>query len=252
MGFANHVRRHSPRIWFFFKFLRYKYSKGERELRLVRHLVQDQKIAVDIGSSIGLYARELGKHAPKVLAFEANPRVAAFARSVARRNVEVINVALSAADGQRALRIPINRRNNPVDDLATIEARNSLQCGKTMTIDVATKRLDGYNLPSCGFIKIDVEGHEEAVLEGAKRVIEIHRPTLMIELEDRHNPGIINRVTDRLSRSNYAIYFLSEGRLRPFAEFNRHHHQDINNFIFVPKESVPGGLTRFLVSRPQL
>jgi FkbM family methyltransferase len=259
MGFANHVRQHSPRVWFFFKFLRYKYAKGERELRLVRHFVRDQRIALDIGSSIGIYARELAKHAPKVFAFEANPRVAAFARSVARRNVEIINVALSAVDGQMVLRIPINHRNNPVDDLATVEVKNSLQHDKMITINVATKRLDDYDLPSCGFIKIDVEGHEESVLDGAKRVLEVHRPILMIELDDRHNPGTIKRVTDRLSQLSYIAFFLSDSRLQPFEEFNRHDHQNIkaikqehrrkveyiNNFIFVPKEAVSTVISRF-------
>ena len=37
----------------------------------------------------------------KVIAFEANPQVAAFARMVAARNVEVVNVALSSRRAAR-------------------------------------------------------------------------------------------------------------------------------------------------------
>jgi FkbM family methyltransferase len=262
MSFADYVRRYNPQLWFFFKHLRYKYVKGERELRFMRLLVQDDKIAIDIGSSIGLYAKELAKHTSKVFAFEANPLVASFAKQIAPRNVEVINVALSSRDGRMTLRIPINHRNNPVSDLATVEAKNELPYEKIITVDVATKRLDDYDFSSCGFIKIDVEGHEEAVLDGGWRLIETHRPVLMIELVDSFNPGTIKRVNDRLSDLSYAAYFLSEDRLQPFEKIGRDFEQkinaigrrpssrsrkaeNVNNFIFLPKEAVSMILKRF-------
>jgi FkbM family methyltransferase len=256
MGFATHVRRHCPRLWFHFKFLRYKYLRGEREIRLLARLVPKDRIAIDIGSSIGLYSRELARHVPKVVAFEANAAVADFARLVAAPNVEIVNVALSANDARAELRIPINAKGDAINDLATVEARNNSHPGEALTIEIATKRLDDYDFPDCGFIKIDVEGHEEAVLDGAMRLIKKQRPILMIELVDAHNSGTIKRVVDRCSRLSYAAYFLSrEGRLRPFAEFDEALHQNmklaeglssrrrrkleyINNFIFVPNEDV--------------
>jgi hypothetical protein len=39
----------------------------------------------------------MARHAGKVVAFEVNPMVAQFARTVAPRNVEIVNVALSSA-----------------------------------------------------------------------------------------------------------------------------------------------------------
>lgn len=255
MQFATHLRRSSPRLWFHFKFLKYKYLKGERELRLLARLAPSDKLAVDIGSSIGLYSRELARHASKVIAFEANPSVAEFARMVAPRNVEVVNVALSANDARMVLRIPINAKGRTVDDLATVEVKNNSCIGGTCAVEVSSKRLDDYDLSDCGFIKIDVEGHEEAVLDGATRLIETQRPILMIELVNAHNGGIIERVVDRLSGLSYSAYFLSRGRLAPVAEFDEAFHQNVKladglsprrrrkieyiaNFIFVPAEAV--------------
>ena len=218
MGVAKHVRRIAPRFWFSCKCLRYKFYNGEPEIRLVRHLLPRGELALDIGSSIGIYSREMAKYAVRVVAFEANPRVAAFARQVAPHNVEVVNVALSSAGGKTTLRIPLNRRDDTIDDLATIEPTNRLNSGPVVAQEVATKPLDDFGFTGCGFIKIDAEGHEEAVLSGGMGLIETQRPVMMIELDDRFNPGIIARVTERLSRFSYGAYLSADGGLRPLAE----------------------------------
>ncbi|MGA8614676.1 MAG: FkbM family methyltransferase [Xanthobacteraceae bacterium] len=231
MSIARQVRRISPRTWFYFKSLRYKYYNGEPEIWIVRDLLSKRNLAIDVGSSIGIYSRELAKHAARVVAFEANPRVAKFARLVAPSNVAVENVALSSATGETTLRIPINRRNNAVDDLATIEPKNPLQSDVVVTEKVATKRLDDYGFPGCDFIKIDVEGHEEAVLDGAARLIDTQRPVIMIELDDRFNPGIINRVSERLKSFQYSGYRFFDGGLHRLDDSGR---DENHNFIFIP------------------
>jgi FkbM family methyltransferase len=255
VGFASHVRRVNPRLWFFFKFLRYKHLRGEPEIRALPSFVPRGRMAIDVGSSLGLYSRALAPLVPKVMAFEANPTIARFASALAPQNVEVVNIALSAAAGRATLRIPLNARGFTTDDLATIEQKQELSGAKYVTIDVPTKPLDDYEFPDCGFIKIDVEGHEEAVLDGATHLVERHRPTLMIELDESFNPGTIARVTARLSRLAYEGYFLSGRRMRPIAEFRVERHQNraavlalpphrrrnaefIVNFIFVPNEAA--------------
>jgi FkbM family methyltransferase len=258
LGIAAHVRRVSPRTWFFFKFLRFKYLIAEPEFLALRDFVPqgEAKMAIDVGSAIGLYSRALASLVPKVVAFEANPAVATFARAVAPRNVEVINVALSSLTQRTTLRIPVNRRGHTIDDLATIEPKNDFAGGKCITADVLSKPLDAFDFADCGFIKIDVEGHEEEVLEGAKNLIERSRPVLMIELVERHNPGTVERVTRRLSRLGYTGFFLSHGKWLPITEFHPQCDQDwgtilktpprlrrkahyVGNFFFVPLEAIP-------------
>jgi FkbM family methyltransferase len=247
MTIAAHVRRISPRFWFYCKFLRYKFYNGEHEIWKVRHFLTPDKVALDVGSSIGLYSCELARHAAKVIAFEANPTIAAFARRVSPGNVEVLNVALSSSQGETALRIPVNRRNNTIDDLATIEPANSLHSDRTVTEKVVTKRLDDYGFANCGFIKIDTEGHEEAVLDGANRLIETQRPVMMIELDNRFNPGITHRVMERLAKLHYAAYRFSDGRLRAVVDKDPVHSDSGVNFIFVPDEAKPRVMSHFAV-----
>lgn len=215
MNLAKQVRKLSPRTWFRFKLLRYKYYNGEREIWLVRHLPVEGKLAIDVGASIGLYARELARYAAQVIAFEANPRVAEFARHVLPSNVEVKSIALSRASGETTLRVPLNGRKNTVDELGTIEQSNVLPFDTLIIEKIETRKLDDYGYQNCGFIKIDVEGHEEAVLDGAMHLIERQKPILMIEIIERFNPGSFRRITERLSALDYKAYHFFRGHLQP-------------------------------------
>ena len=250
MNFDDALKRHRPRVWFRFKFLKYKYLKrGEPELWLIRHLVEPGTTALDVGASIGIYAAEMARYADKVIAFEANPQVAAFARSVAARNVEVINVALSSHAGRTTLTVPLNARGRAVTELASIAPK---QAGAGIAIDVETRRLDDFPIANCSFVKIDVEGHEEAVLDGASALIAAQRPVLMIELVEAFNPGVVARLTGRYAALSYRVFF-SKGELKPIVEFDAARDQDealmpsrdyVANFFFIPEEKCERVLAR--------
>lgn len=261
MNFDDALKHYAPRAWFRFKFLKYKYFKrGEPEIHVILHLVEPGTTAIDIGCSIGIYAAEMARYAGKVIAFEANPAVAQFARAVAPRNVEIVNLALSSAPGRAALKIPRSPKGETIDELATIEPGNPLHASDSDTIQVEMKRLDDMGIANCSFIKVDVEGHEEGVLDGASALIASQRPVLMIELDESLNKGALARLTARFAALDYRAFFLSQGNLRPVGEFDPAHHQDpknlmprhklargveyINNFLFVPEKKCWRTLAR--------
>jgi hypothetical protein len=115
--------------------------------------------------------------------------------------------------------------------------------------------LDEFQLPSIGFAKIDVEGHEIAVLEGAKNTLSVHRPVLLVELEERHRKNSIADTISYLERLGYRGYFVRGAKVLPVSEFNLASDQDlrtissgvtreslgryVNNFIFVHHQSTP-------------
>ena len=254
MNFDDALKHHLPRVWFQFQFAKYKhFGRGEPELKLVRHLIERGSTAIDIGLSIGMFANEMARHAGRVIAFEANPAVADFARGLLPRNVEVINAALSAQAGCTTLRIPRTTRGRAITELGTIAPENLLPGIDTISVEVATQRLDDQNIANCSFIKIDVEGHEEAVLDGAAHTITTQRPAVLVEINESSNAGGLARAIARFAAQSYGGFYLTRGRLRPIAEFDRARDQDdsllsygrgrlppgreyINNFIFVPEE----------------
>jgi FkbM family methyltransferase len=227
------IKRHFPSAWFWLKFLKYRHTrKGETEIRFLRHLVPPGCTAVDAGASFGFYATEIARYADRVLAFEANPSVAAFARRVARANVDVVNAALSSRDGHATLRIPLNRKARTTSELATIEPSNRLGDREVITVTVQTKRLDDCAILNCGFIKIDVEGHEERVIDGGWQLISRDRPILLIEISEAFNAGGLDRIEQRLLPLSYRGYALVGGRLRPVKDADPAIHGD--NVVFVP------------------
>jgi hypothetical protein len=86
------------------------------------------------------------------------------------------------------LSVPADQAGSDLEPLATPEHRYDNNC---RTFEVRCPRLDnlvGGSRP-VSLVKIDVEGHEADVLEGASELLERDRPALAVEIEQRHLVG---------------------------------------------------------------
>ena len=75
------------------------------------------------------------------------------------------------------------------------------------------RRLDGLDLPAPDLIKLDVEGHEAAVLSGAFRLLTRHRP--LIVFESWYNAANLEAMLDPLRFLNALEYRLYRPIWRP-------------------------------------
>ena len=223
---------------------------GEPEMRLLPALCDPAKPSVDIGANEGGYAWHMRRLSRGLHVFEPLPELArrlsnGFALD---RRVAVHQVALSDRVGTVQLRVPIqgDRANT---GLATIEPGNDLHGAGLQQFDVPMRTLDSYALQNIGFIKIDVEGHELAVLRGATGLIEASHPAFLIEAQDLHRADAVTSITSFLEGFGYHGMFLLAGQLHDIAAFDLalHQHPDaldammdrrpghilVNNFIFV-------------------
>src|SRR3954447_2477076 len=133
---------------------------------VIARLADPGELAVDVGANIGyvtsLLAWRVGPQG-KVVAFEPNPPVADRLHRHADDNGTVHRPAVSSAAGSSVLVVPEGFDRN--QGTATLEA-----AGEGVAVD--TTSLDAeLGASSVGVLKIDVEGHEAAVLEGASGLL---------------------------------------------------------------------------------
>jgi FkbM family methyltransferase len=225
----------------------------EQELYIAPLLCDQKKTSIDIGASEGIYTAHIIGSSRDCLAFEpleAKARELAEMANSLSLPVRVEAVALSDARGEATLRIL-----KEDEWRSTIERENPLENAAIYEIKVPTRRLDEYDLDAVGFIKIDVEGHELSIVKGASNTIEQHRPSMIIEIEDRHKPNAIRDVGTFLTTFGYEGYFLLDRALTPISRFDFQAHQNtdnisgwgansrkwglyVNNFLFIPAEDL--------------
>ena len=189
------------------------YVFGTHEPAVVRgleELVQPGWTVIDVGANIGyftlLMANRVGPRG-KVIAFE--PLAENFRilqeniRLNGHRNVVAENCALMSSSERVELR---SATPGAITWVASVRVK---QDSAVESESVEAISLDEYvqkkGIAKVDFLKIDVEGAEESVLEGATNVLSTDRPVLLIELheldrfKDKH-PAIL-----RLRSYNYQV-----------------------------------------------
>jgi FkbM family methyltransferase len=135
-------------------------------------------LVVEVGANIGTMTVPLSLNfAGKVLAFEPVARTAADLEANLKLN-EIDNVILELkACGAQAGRGEMVRLLEENRGMAQLNVTSS---GATIVTTIDAEAAARGNKIS--LIKIDVEGHEMAVLEGAQNVLRTHRPLVVCEL----------------------------------------------------------------------
>ena len=146
------------------------YERGETNL--LRSFLKPGMTVLDVGANVGYYtalaARMLGSHG-RVFAIEPYPpnfqRLDAWIRKNQAAQIHAFNFALGSEPGSAQMFSAFAETDAPVmvphnsPAVATVEVR---------TLDAC---LDEWKLDRVDFLKLDVDGSETAVLEGAKDTI---------------------------------------------------------------------------------
>ena len=159
-------------------------SYEEHFAELFRYLVSPDDRCVDVGANVGVHTVRLAKlvgSRGKVIAIEPDEELAHRARRNIMlnqlSNTHVINAAASdEAGGKVQLYRPDARDTNR--GRASL-LRHSYLTGSVTTVPVVT--IDEVCPGPVALIKIDVEGHEAAVVRGAAAKIDRYSPAIIFE-----------------------------------------------------------------------
>jgi FkbM family methyltransferase len=154
---------------------------GEPELAVLVTLMRRGGTAVDVGANQGFFAFALAQLADRVVAFEPNPDYALFARVMLRGRAEVHRLALSDKPGRATFHVPIDHDGTVLHLAGSLKGTHG-QFPRERSYEVEVRTLDSFALADVRFIKVDVEGSEREVLDGAKATIARDRPALLLEL----------------------------------------------------------------------
>ena len=144
-----------------------------------------KRTMIDIGANIGIFARPSAERFERVICFEP-----------VLKNFKVLQKNLETYNNVELHNLGLSDR----DQTATFELQ-TLKCGHTKQVaefvpnsefekhtgELTT--LDRFDFQDVDWIKIDVEGFENAVLEGSRNTIQRNRPWLLIEdngQQDQH------------------------------------------------------------------
>lgn len=189
------------------------------ETEVMAKLVKPGWTVVDIGANVGYYtlllANLVGKSG-RVVAFEPDPdNYSILCRNMklnSFENVETVRKAVTSSAGSKLLHLnPTNRGGS------------SLRAGFSTDGAVAVDclRLDDYfddGSSSVDFVKIDVEGAEGTVLDGARKLIDAHRDIIVMMEYRPEKLELFNtsplRLLREMARKSFRIYNLDSSGCR--------------------------------------
>lgn len=211
---------------FYYRYRAKKYAKYKTpELNLVKYLINADENSLDIGANLGLFTHFMTKYSKKVIALEPNPLPLRYLYNLVEDNVKVLPIAAGNKDKEIELIIPKSKKGWSSNG-ASIKAKNFKRFHK---IKVQSRKIDSLQLKELGLIKIDVEGFEKEVIEGAKETIKAQKPNLIIENEIIHHDDPTS-LFSILRNLNYEIFFCNNSR-----ELQKVNHQ----FEFLKKQKNP-------------
>jgi hypothetical protein len=191
---------------------------SESEVNVLRSFIKLGDTALDIGANIGDLTVPMSRFAGD------NGRVYAVESNIDTYHVLCANLALNGMRNVKALNCFI--ADSPDVDTSGPWGKFAF-VGEIWGAPVLS--LDSFELESCSFIKVDVDGKELQVLRSASHLIEKHRPVLYFEND---NQSASSALLDHVMSQQYDLYW----HPAPIFEPNNFFRNPVNHWA--PKNIV--------------
>jgi len=195
------------------------------EAELVQRLLAADEVFWDIGANVGYFtlaAAAALNHRGRIIAFE--PGKNAYARLTENlalnpwRNIQAFPVAVTDRGGEAVLHLAGDIADSSANLYQAAQTQAGCEVCRTVALDHFLRK---ENLPRPDLIKLDAEGAELAVLQGAAGLIQDSPPLWLMEMEEKNllAAGASKAaVADFLTACGYRAAHLSKGRWHAAAD----------------------------------
>jgi FkbM family methyltransferase len=198
---------------------------------LAGSFVQPGDVVWDVGANIGTFTFAAAMRRPRqVLAIEADPWLADLLRRTARLptyrgvDIQILCAAAGATDGVAHFLIAMRgRASNALEDSGGRSQMGGVR--ERLTVPVLSLATVADRRPPPDVIKIDVEGAEVAVLEGAAPLLDNAKPLIYCEVGAEQFAAVA-------ALANARSYALHDAQGRPTAR------ADAFNYFLVPRDRL--------------
>ncbi len=158
------------------------FETWEPEFHILHEFVSPGDWVIDVGANVGYYTKKfsdlVGPHG-RVIAVEPVPETFSFLASnvlqFAHRNVTLLNLA--ASDSAAIVRMEV-----PVDAAGLHDYFGAAITNAQSGMEIMTATLDSLNISRrIAVLKIDTEGHDDAVIAGAFALVSRDHPVMIVE-----------------------------------------------------------------------
>ena len=189
------------------------------------HHIFKSSAVIDIGANIGNHSLYFSDYFSKVFSFEPNPRtykVLALNSELAT-NIECFNFGISNRSERAVL-------HTPQHDIGRSSIKNPVNSDDAwQPSEIILERFDDVFVSDLrvSLIKIDVEGLEYQVLEGAEASLKNDQPIILFEQHDEDFSDGTSKCIDLLKKYGYRKFASIDRKYEP----NRHYPRFLRNLI---------------------
>jgi FkbM family methyltransferase len=223
------------------------YLFGSYELPTIRHIrsfLTPGAVCIDVGAQMGYLSLAMATSAGRqtaVHAFEPEDiNAARFRENMALNNIQNVQLHREAVSNiEGTLHLFLSKTANA-------GTHSTLYNERTVTeesIQIPATTLDAFaratNLPRLDLIKVDVEGAEFEVIQGADSVLRTYRPRVILELCDRLQieRGLSSRqIKEFMVERDYSAYTIADDGTPIPSGLDDPHIND--NVLFIPNHDA--------------
>jgi FkbM family methyltransferase len=209
---------------------------SQKEADLFPQLLRPGDLVVEVGANIGAHTLVIAKLVgPQGLVIAYEPQRICFqtlCANIALNSITWVYTYMQAVGRETgSLVVPSLDYTQP-NNFGGINLRGHRQGER-----VQLTTLDSLTLSKCRLIKIDVEGMEIDVLQGAKNVIAKHRPFLYVENDRQEQSDALIRFIDSLG---YNMYWHRPALFNP-DNYLKHSENVFGNIVSINMLCAPQG-----------